>query len=325
MAVASTTAPEVGEPPDVLLAHHFGQVPEAEGIAGRAEFVGGRALHQVHAALQEVPAAGLPAVVPGEEPAGSVHLQAEVVASALGEQFEAPGLGVITPDHAALIVDPGSVRRIDSGTGHVTSRGAALSPIEPTVHSPDQSVGDGVGVLQAEPLEVDRRRPVRHVVEVPVGIEEQVRGVHHPHPAAAAHGRVGHVQAILKDLVAIVSAVAGGVLVNGDHIAPAVVMRGRRRHLVVMRAVVAVPADHLHARGERVLPELGDPEAPAGVEAEVGRLCHQRFRQHQFHHQIVRRLHLPKRIQGWQLAAVNEPFRLRQHPVGLAKLVEGRA
>ena len=316
---------EVGEPPDVLLADHFGQVPEAEGIAGRTEFVGRRALHQVHASLQEVPAAGLAAVVPGEEPAGTVHLQTEVVASALGEEFEAPGLGVIAPDHAALIVDGGRIRRIDSGTGHVAGGGAALGSIEPTVHSPDQSVGDGVGVLQAESLEVDRRRPVRDVVEVPVGIEEQVRGVHHPHPAAAAQGRVGHVQAVPEDLVAVVSAVAGGVLVDGDQIAPAVVTRGSRGHLVVMRAVVAVPADHLESRGKRVLPELGDPEAAAGIEAEVRRLRHQRFRQHQIHHQIVRRLHLPKRIQGRQLGAVHEPFRLRQHAVGLAKLVEGRA
>ncbi len=123
----------------------------------------------------------------------------------------------------------------------------------------------------------------------------------------------------------VIPAVAGGVLVDGDHISPAVVVRGRRGDPVEMRAVVAVPADHLQSRRKRILPELRDPEAAAGIEAEVGRLGHHRFRQHQVDHEVVRRLHLAKRILGRQLAAVHETFRLRQHAVGLAKLVEGRA
>ena len=66
-----------------------------------------------------------------------------------------------------------------------------------------------------------------------VGIEEQVRRIEYPDAAAAPGAGRGDVQPVDEGLVLVEDAVAVGVLVDGDLVAPLEVVGRRRRHLVV--------------------------------------------------------------------------------------------
>ena len=139
---------------------------------------------------------------------------------------------------------------------------------------------------------------VRHVVAIGIGVEKEMRRLHHPQPAMAAHHGVRHVQPVEHHAMFVESAVAIRVLMHGDDVAPAIVVRRRGRDAVEARTVEAVAAHHLQAGGKRILAVLRDPHAPAFVEADVRRLRDQRLAQDQVRREIGRRLHLRERLGG---------------------------
>jgi hypothetical protein len=94
---------------------------------------------------------------------------------------------------------------------------------------------------------------------------------------------VGHVQAGEDFAGAVERAVTVGVLVNGNDITSAIVIRRSGWDAVEGRAVILVAADHLEAGGIRILAVLRDPKATPGVETEVSRLRDHRFVQEQVH------------------------------------------
>ena len=74
--------------------------------------------------------------------------------------------------------------------------GDAVAAVQPTVRPPDQAVGHGVRVFQAEAGEMHLRSRVGDVIAVPVGVEEEIRRVKHPDAAAARQHGGGDVQAL---------------------------------------------------------------------------------------------------------------------------------
>ena len=148
---------EMREAWNLLFARHVRQFAKGIRVAHRPELVRRRTLHQMQAALHIVPTASLPTIIAGKQTSAGIEFQAEVVATAFGEDLETMSLGVVAPHHAALKVDAGSVRRVDSRSRHVATCGASLSAIQPTIHPPHQSVRNRVRVFHAEALQVDEQ------------------------------------------------------------------------------------------------------------------------------------------------------------------------
>ena len=140
------------------------------------------------------------------------------------------------------------------------------------------------------------RRAVGDVVTVRVRIEQQVRRIHHPDAAVGAHGGVGHVKTVLEDRMLVVDAVVLRRFMDRDDVGPLIVMGRSRGDAVVVRAIILVAADHVHAGRVRILPILRDPESAAGVEAEVRRLGDLRLGQQEVDRQIRSRAHLGIRV-----------------------------
>ena len=87
--------------------------------------------------------------------------------------------------------------------------------------------------------------------------------------------------------MAVEDAVAVGVLVDGDLVLAAEVMRRRRRDLVVHGPPDAIVADHLQPGGIGILQVLHDPEPAALVEVDGDRLPDDRLGQHQLELEVV--------------------------------------
>ncbi len=273
---------EVRESCDVVGRGHHRQFAEGIGVARWAELPGIDALHEVEPALDEVPTAGAPAVVSGVEAADGIELESVGVAAAFGEDLEGPCLRVVAPHHATFEVHAGRVRGIEARSTHATGHGAALTAVEPSIGSPGEAIGDGVGVLESKAREAYLGWAVRDVVAVAVGVEEQVGRVHHPHAAVARHGSRGEVEAVDEDRVTVVAAVGAGGFVDGDDVGAAVVVRRGGWDLVVMGAIVLVAGEHPDAGRVGVLPGLRDPEPPAVVEGKVEGLGDGGFVQDEF-------------------------------------------
>src|SRR5688500_1899740 len=88
-----------------------------------------------------VKAAAVAAVVTRERAAAAVEGERPGIAAALREQLERVGVRVISPDRLAEKRDAADPCRA----------GAAVDPVEPAVGAPRQTVGERVGVLEAEP------------------------------------------------------------------------------------------------------------------------------------------------------------------------------
>ena len=220
-----------------------------------------------------VQAAGAAAVGAGETAAPAVELEAVRVAAALSEDFEGPGIGMITPDGLAFEMDPGNCR----------CARAALCPIDPAVGPPVEAVGRGMRILQSEPAQPDFRVGIRPVILIPVRVKEKVRGIQYPHAAASREDAGGDVESGNEVFCRLECAVLIAVFENADPV-PARNALGRRgRRFVIHGAEVLVVLNDLESGGERVLEELDHPKAASGVEVEVERLADQRFRSHQFH------------------------------------------
>ena len=283
---------EVGETRDLRQRTEDGQLPERIGRARRTELAGIDALLEVDAALDVVPAAGGAAVVAGIHAAVAVELEAEGIARAFAEDVVFPGLRMVAPDHAAFEMDRGGVRGIETRADHAGGRRAAMHAVEPAVRTQDDAVADRVRVLKTEAGEMHHRGAVGNVIAVGIGVEQQVRRIHHPDAAMGAHGGIGHIQPVLEDRMLIVDPVALRRLMDGDDIGAAVMVRRSRRHAVVVRAIILIAADHVHAGGIGILAILRDPKPAAGVETEVRRLGDLRLRKQEIHREIGRRAHL---------------------------------
>ena len=101
-------------------------------------------------------AARIAAVVPGVDAAQIIDFDAEGIAAPFGEDFEPLLFGVIAPDVLADHVDRGILA---ARAHNVGGDGTAVGAVKPAVGPPAQAVGAGVGVLQAEALQMDDGRP----------------------------------------------------------------------------------------------------------------------------------------------------------------------
>ena len=206
----------------------------------------------------------------GIEPSLGVHGEAEIVVPALGEELEDLFPGMVAPDGLSLEVEP---RPLLAGLADGGRGGASRAAVKPAVRSPEQAVGDGVEVLQAEAFQVHRRGTVGHVVPIRVRVEEQIRGIQHPDAAAPGQCRAADVQSSDEVLLSLVAAVAVPVFQDGDPV-PARDMTGwrRGRKAVVLDAPEAVMGNDLQAGGEGKLEILNHPDPPPFVEGHVQRL-----------------------------------------------------
>ncbi len=84
----------------------------------------------------------------GKNAAFYVNLAPEGVAAAFGENFEAFGFGMISPDLLAHSI--GYWFLIQSRAHHLRGDRAALTSIKPPVRTPAQTVHHRMRVLQAE-------------------------------------------------------------------------------------------------------------------------------------------------------------------------------
>ena len=316
---------DVSEPLERSGRSHPGQLTIGVRVARRPELAGVGPLLEVVAALLVMPAAGLGSIVAAEEPSVAIQLEPEDIPAALGEQLVLPGHRMIAPDHATLEMDARRALRIESRPHHAAGGGAALPSVDPPIGAPDQSIGHGMGVLQAEAGEVDDRRTIGHVVAIGVGKEEQVGRVHDPHPAAPRQHGVGHVEPVHEHPMTIGQPVAIGVFMDGDPVAARCVSRRRLGHSVVLGPVVLVATEHLGTGRIGILPVLGHPKPTPGVEAEVRGLGHLGLVQQQVHAEVGRRFHEGHRLGRGLLGPGHELRCLGQHPVRFVVLVEGGA
>src|SRR2546425_3370870 len=101
-----------------------------------------------------------------------VIIEAPLVAAAVGEYLEMAAHRVITP-HARAEFDALRVGRARFSDAGVVEH--SLVAIEPTVRPPHETVQTLVRVLVSEAVQQYLRRPVRHIVVVAIGNEQQFR------------------------------------------------------------------------------------------------------------------------------------------------------
>ena len=71
-------------------------------------------------------------------------------------------------------------------------------------------------VFHSEASQVNLRLTIGNIIKVCIGIKKEIGSVHHPDPAKATKGGIGHVQAVQKDRVPIVDTIPFGGFVNRD-------------------------------------------------------------------------------------------------------------
>src|ERR1044071_9878327 len=97
--------------------------------------------------LRIIKAARVAAVVPGESAPLRIHLETERVAAALGENFKAFGLGMISPHQLAEKMHRGPV---DSGADNTPGGRASVASIQPAIWPPAQTIRHRMRVLKKE-------------------------------------------------------------------------------------------------------------------------------------------------------------------------------
>ena len=200
-----------------LRMRHRGKVTEGIGVGQVAVLAEG---FSVIATLNIVKASGIPAVVAGIDPSLGINLNPKGIAATLGEDLESMGLGMVTPSkltHAVNRLETGQglvVRAVQNDVGrHCTP----MRGVHPTIRSPAQVAGNGVGVLQTEAGQQDARSGgVGTVVTVLVGVKQQVGRVQHEDATTSLQGGSCEIKSVEKHLVGIKDTVAVGVLMNGD-------------------------------------------------------------------------------------------------------------
>src|SRR5690606_6616575 len=127
------------------------------------------------------------------------------IAAAPGEDLELVPRRMIPPD-AGVESDAIGIGR--AWFSDARMRKHAVTPVEPTVGSPDKRVERFVRILVAEPVEQHLWLAVRLVVAVAIGDEQQVRGRPDPHAAETDFQSTDEVQPFHKHLARIERAVA---------------------------------------------------------------------------------------------------------------------
>ena len=234
-----------------------------------------------------VKAARAAAVVAGEQPALGIKLQPENIPAALGKNLKLTRVGVVTPNHAALVVTARRVRRIDTGPDDTATYRAALRTVQPAIRPPCDAVGNRVRVLKTKPGQVHHRVAIRDVVGIAVGIKQQMRGVHHPDPVAAGQCRIGQAEFIGEHLVRVVTAVAIRVFVDGNTAAARRVVGRRLGLAVILGPIILVAADLPQPGRIRVLHIMRNPQPTTRIETKMCRLRHQRLVQNRLNGQAV--------------------------------------
>jgi hypothetical protein len=277
----------LGEARAVAFVGHVLEEPENERIHGGA--VLRPALH-VGRALRVVEPAGGAGVGAGEGAAELIEFKAEGVAAALGEDLEHLRSGVIAPD---ALAEQAHALDLEGG-------GAARGAVDPAVRTPVQAAGERVRVLEPEARQVHLGIAVGHVVAVAIGIEEKVGRHQHPDAVDIGQHAGGEVEAVDKRAVGFEGAVAVAILEDGDPVGAAEVARGRRRYPVEFRADVLVVGGDREAGGKRILQVLDDPEAAAGVEAQIDWLADGGFAGDKFDDVAFGQDHAAHAFRGWQ-------------------------
>ena len=160
-----------------------------------------------------------------EQPANLIEGESVEVAAALAEQFE-PIRRRVIPPAPLLELDPADP----------AGRRAAIDPVQPASRSPRQVVGQGLGILHAEPLEQHAGWTVGDIVPIAIGVEEQVRNLQDVNTSVPEGESRGEIQPIDKVPGPVGPAVAVGVLENRDPVGSARPLRRRLGNAVVDRA-----------------------------------------------------------------------------------------
>jgi hypothetical protein len=103
-----------------------------------------------------------------------VEVQSPQVAAAFGKEFKLMRHGLIAPD---------TLLKFDAA--NVCGNRAALHAVKPAARSPGERVGKRMGVFHSETGEQNFGVTVDNVVAIFVGIEKQVRGLHHENATAS--------------------------------------------------------------------------------------------------------------------------------------------
>ena len=310
--------------PGVLFAEHRGVVDgermgETRGavVADRLEEAEGERVRQLavlfeplsgEAPLHVVEATGVAAVVAREQPTGSVELDPEGIPSPFGEDLVASRRRVVAPDALA-----GRQHRRGRGprAADATADRAPLGGVEPAIGPPAEIVGNRVGILDAEALQMDDRIAVGLIVPVGVGIEKEVGGLEHPQTGGVEREARDEAQAIDENTVFFHDPVAVDVLVKRNPVETAVMVWGRGRHLVVDAPQKGVAADHRQPRRLRVLDELGHPDPATGIPFHRQRLPDGRLGEDQIDTEILSHPKPPPLVGGGKWTGIVDPAERR--------------
>ena len=283
------------------------RLEEAEGERGRQLPVLLEPLPR-EAPLHVVKSTGIAAVVAREQPAGSVELNPEGIPSPLGEDLVAPRRRVVAPDALPGRNDRRSIR---PGATDAAGDRAPLGGVEPAIGPPAEIVGDRVGILDAEALQMDDRIAVGLIVPVGVGIEEEVRRLENPQTGGIEREARDEAQSIDKNTMFFGDPVAVGILVERDPIETAVMVGRGGRHLVVDASQEGVAADHRQPRRLRVLDELGHPDPAPGIPLHREWLTDRRFGEDQIDAEILRHPKPAPLVGGGEWPRVVDPAERR--------------
>lgn len=133
---------------------------------------------------------------------------------------------------------------------------APLRTVEPSVWTPTQITGDGVGVFNAKTFEVNHRVAIGVIILILVGVEQKIGRHKHPEPFGVECKTRYEAQAIHKDSMPIKRSVAVGIFVEADAIKAAIMMGRRLRNFVVDASQKLIAAEHSQARRLWVLDKL---------------------------------------------------------------------
>src|SRR6266568_1184273 len=190
-----------------------------------------------------------------EKVAIPVERQSVNVASAFGEKLQFMGDRVIPPD--ALL-------KLESA--NLGCCGAAVQSVEPAVGAPSEMVRHRLGVLHAKPAQQHLGIAVGNIIAVLVGIEKQIRRLHHEH-AAKPELNAGDEIEIADEVLELISVAGAGRVFHDSNAIGALWTAGRRfRHAVINGTGVAVHADALQPRRVGILQILNGPEPSPIVE-----------------------------------------------------------
>ena len=192
-----------------------------------------------------------------------------------------------------------------------TADRAPLGGVEPAIGPPAEIVGDRVGILDAEALQMDDRIAVGAIVPVGVGIEEEVGRLEDPQAPGIESEARDEAQAIDENTMFFGDPVAVDVLVKRNPVETAVVVGRGGRHLVVDASQEGVAADHRQPRRLRVLDELGHPDPTAGIPLHREGLTDRRFGEDQIDAEILRHPKPALFVGGGEWPSVVDPAERR--------------